>query len=112
MGIDSSTFSDTSYGNVWGPNDAYLYNYGGNLIIGPQTNNTIKFIAGNTNTTDVKLTINSTAVAVNTGTSFIVSQTTKANNATGTVGQICWDANYIYVCTATNTWKRAALTSY
>ena len=37
-------------------------------------------------------------------------QTTKASNAIGTVGQICWDANYIYVCTATNTWKRSPLT--
>jgi hypothetical protein len=37
-------------------------------------------------------------------------QYTKASNATGTVGQICWDSNYIYVCTATNTWKRVGLT--
>ena len=37
-------------------------------------------------------------------------QITKASNALGTVGQICWDANYIYVCTATNTWKRSPLT--
>ena len=37
-------------------------------------------------------------------------QTTKASNATGTPGQICWDDNYIYVCTATNTWKRSPLT--
>jgi hypothetical protein len=37
-------------------------------------------------------------------------QQTKASNATGTTGQICWDANYIYVCTATNTWKRSPLT--
>ena len=37
-------------------------------------------------------------------------QTTKASNATGTPGQICWDSNYIYVCTATNTWKRSPLT--
>jgi hypothetical protein len=35
---------------------------------------------------------------------------TKASNATGTVGQICWDSNYIYICTAPNTWKRVALT--
>ena len=35
---------------------------------------------------------------------------TKASNATGTPGQISWDANYIYVCTATNTWKRSSLT--
>lgn len=38
------------------------------------------------------------------------SQTTKASNAPGTVGQMCWDANYIYVCTATDTWKRSPLT--
>jgi len=37
-------------------------------------------------------------------------QTTKASNATGTPGQICWDANYLYVCTAPNTWKRSPLT--
>jgi len=36
--------------------------------------------------------------------------TTKAADATGTAGQIAWDANYIYICTATNTWKRVALT--
>ena len=37
-------------------------------------------------------------------------QITKASNAIGTVGQVCWDNNYIYVCTATNTWKRSTLT--
>ena len=37
-------------------------------------------------------------------------QATKASNATGTIGQVCWDSNYIYVCTATNTWKRSPLT--
>ena len=30
----------------------------------------------------------------------------------GEVGQICWDANYIYVCVATNTWKRSLLRSW
>lgn len=28
---------------------------------------------------------------------------------TGAVGEICWDANYVYVCVAANTWKRAAI---
>ena len=35
---------------------------------------------------------------------------TKTATATGTAGQISYDASYIYICTATNTWKRAALT--
>ena len=37
-------------------------------------------------------------------------QATKAADATGTAGQISWDTDYIYVCTATDTWKRVALT--
>lgn len=36
--------------------------------------------------------------------------TTKTSTSAGTAGQVCYDANYIYVCTATNTWKRVALT--
>lgn len=32
--------------------------------------------------------------------------------ATGALGEIRYDANYMYVCTATNTWKRSALTTW
>jgi hypothetical protein len=31
---------------------------------------------------------------------------------TGAAGEICWDASYIYVCTATNTWKRTAISTW
>jgi hypothetical protein len=38
---------------------------------------------------------------------------TPANaTATGLTGEISWDANYIYVCTATNTWKRVAISTW
>jgi Repeat of unknown function (DUF5907) len=30
----------------------------------------------------------------------------------GTTGDIAWDASYVYVCVATNTWKRTALSSW
>jgi hypothetical protein len=40
------------------------------------------------------------------------SKTPASATATGTVGQIAWDANYIYVCTATNTWKRTAIATW
>lgn len=33
-------------------------------------------------------------------------------SATGTTGSIAWDANYIYICTATNTWKRVAIATW
>ena len=32
--------------------------------------------------------------------------------ATGVLGEIRYDANYMYVCTETNTWKRSALTTW
>ncbi len=49
-----------------------------------------------------------------TGDSVIVptSKTPASASATGTQGQIAWDANYIYVCTATDTWVRAAIATW
>lgn len=32
------------------------------------------------------------------------------SNSTGVAGMVAWDADYLYICTATNTWKRIALT--
>lgn len=37
---------------------------------------------------------------------------TKTSTAAGQAGDITWDQNYIYVCTATNTWRRAQLNTY
>lgn len=31
---------------------------------------------------------------------------------TGTAGTICYDANFIYICTAANTWKRVAIATW
>lgn len=42
----------------------------------------------------------------------LASSTPASASATGTTGQITWDANYIYVCTATNTWKRVAIATW
>lgn len=33
-------------------------------------------------------------------------------SSTGTAGQIAYDSGYIYICTASNTWKRAALATW
>jgi len=40
------------------------------------------------------------------------SKTPASAGASGTAGTICWDSDYIYVCVATNTWKRAAISSW
>lgn len=39
-------------------------------------------------------------------------KTPASASATGVQGQIAWDANYIYVCTATDTWKRVAIATW
>ena len=53
------------------------------------------------------------ALVENTNTINIPETRTPASaTATGTKGDICWDANYIYVCTATNTWMRAELNTW
>jgi hypothetical protein len=40
------------------------------------------------------------------------ANTPASAGATGTTGEIAWDASYIYVCTATNTWKRTAISTW
>ena len=60
----------------------------------------------NTDTPTEKLDVNSDSIRLRT------AKTPASATATGTQGQIAWDANYMYVCTATNTWKRVALATW
>ena len=48
------------------------------------------------------------------GDSLRVTQPRTPGSASdsGAAGQIAWDADYVYVCVATDTWKRAALSSW
>ena len=36
------------------------------------------------------------------------AKTPASASDTGNAGDICWDASYLYICTATNTWRRIA----
>lgn len=38
--------------------------------------------------------------------------TPASSTATGTTGAITYDANFLYICVAKNTWKRIALTAF
>lgn len=40
------------------------------------------------------------------------TKTPASASDTGAAGQIAWDGSFIYVCTATNTWERAAIASW
>lgn len=52
------------------------------------------------------------ANAVFTGTHVIPTATPANATATGTTGQIAWDANYIYICVSTNVWKRTPISTW
>lgn len=53
-----------------------------------------------------KLDINDDSIRVRT------AKTPASATDTGTEGQIAWDADYIYVCVATDTWKRVAIATW
>jgi len=40
------------------------------------------------------------------------ARTPANSSATGNQGEICWDSSYLYVCIATNTWRRISLSSW
>jgi hypothetical protein len=47
------------------------------------------------------------------GDLIITTPTTPASaTATGTIGTVAWDTNYMYVCVATDTWKRSAIATW
>lgn len=64
---------------------------------------------------DVRTTASPTFVTTtNSGNSINIAtaQTPASAAAAGTTGTICWDTGFIYVCTATNTWKRVAIATW
>jgi len=63
------------------------------------------------NTYDVGSTTNR-ARSVYVRDLIVSTRTPSSATDVGTAGMIGWDASYIYVCTATNTWKRAALSTW
>ena len=110
--------SDTSgnYWKLWQDNwdgsTTFTFNidYGTTNVIKAKTTGDVTVPTGNlgigTTSPTEKLDINSDGIRVRT------AQTPASASAAGDQGQICWDANYVYVCVATNTWKRAALSTW
>ena len=46
------------------------------------------------------------------GDLIIKTKTPATATAAGTTGMIAWDTSFIYICTATNTWKRVAIATW
>jgi hypothetical protein len=79
--------------------------------IGDGANTTV---LGTSSTTQTKLHGTSSSVGIISGNRLRIAnaKTPASSSDTGTAGDICWDANYLYVCIATNTWRRAAHSAF
>lgn len=79
------------------------------------TINTVCFPNGNVgigaSTASQKLTVVGNVLASQFRISALNTAPASAS-ATGTLGEIRYDADYMYVCVATNTWKRSPLTTW
>lgn len=73
----------------------------GNVLIGSTTDDGAN-----------KLQVNGTGAFAGNQIGIATAQTPASATATGTTGTVCWDSSYIYVCTATNTWKRSAIATW
>ena len=64
------------------------------------------YVGINTNAPTQMIDINSDSMRIRT------AKTPASAGADGDQGQIAWDADYIYICVATNTWKRVAISTW
>ncbi len=84
------------------------------LEMGPGSSDMdVKWYRDNSNTMRSDNFVVAGGLAVLADSQRIVNSKTPATaSSIGDVGQICWDTNYVYVCVATNTWKRSALATW
>jgi hypothetical protein len=72
----------------------------GKVLVNTETNNNVD-----------ALQINGSAISTQYKLSALNTSPSSASD-TGTLGEIRIDANYIYICTATNSWKRVAIATW
>jgi len=107
-----------SYGGGTGELDLNAYSAGGSTVI--------KFLTSLSGSNSERVRIDSSSLLVGTSIDsggallqvngnrirIATAKTPASATDTGTAGEVCWDANYVYVCVATNTWKRSAISTW
>lgn len=112
MGINGNNFSSGNW-TVSGANDGYVYINQGNLTLGTDTTNTtVKIHVGGTLAGNIITTFSQDKVSI--GANLVISSTyvPALANSAGSAGTVVWDSNYVYICVATNTWKRANIATW
>jgi hypothetical protein len=87
---------------------------GGSTYANPRTLEYVATGSGAKHLFNTTAQFDGTVIAAASSNAFRITtaQTPASAGATGTAGTICWDTSYIYVCTATNTWKRVAIATW
>jgi hypothetical protein len=80
----------------------------GNILFGSASayNEANGYLGLNTTAPSANLDINSDKISLRS------AKTPSSSTDTGNTGDICWDSAYIYICVATNTWKRVAISTW
>lgn len=124
IGLQSNLNAGANKWNIYATGSA-INHFNGAVLIGSTTDNgtdklqitgsakvTGAFNATGNTTIGGTLDVTGQATLAGDNLRITTAKTPASATAAGTAGQICWDASYLYVCTATNTWKRAALTTW
>ncbi len=90
------------------------YNAGNNASQKIDATNSMALGNGTYTTANNQIVIGNTSIVQTLirGIINIKTKTPASAAAAGTDGDLCWDASYIYVCIATDTWKRAGIATW
>jgi hypothetical protein len=116
--VEIGTNYTSSSGNTW------LFDQSGRTIFpigvtlsASRGTDTVNFTTGFNKFFQIETTTTSTSKLWNFSPQGIATWPVPAyvpttSTSTGTTGQVTWDSGYIYVCIASDTWRRAALTTW
>jgi hypothetical protein len=132
LGYTGSTFNDPDF-TITKANDGYIFagavagsGLGGNLVIATDNTGTYGDIVFATSSFYANAEVARFHGNLTSGSTFTVQsdilakgklvlsagQAPATSSSTGIAGQVAYDANYVYICVATNTWKRSALSTW
>lgn len=115
--VDISTAFATVLSRISPANGNYLFDdlQGSLVTINADSGLGLPFLWGNPTNSGIsimRLDVNGNLSLAGTFLTLRTSFTPSSSSAAGATGTIAWDTSYLYVCTATNTWKRIALTTF
>jgi hypothetical protein len=107
----SATAFGTTVPGFYFESPGTVTNFGGNIGIGLDSSFNL-YLASSTAETKTSGVLRAGGNIIATGTINCASSPPASASATGTAGTITWDSSFIYVCVATNTWKRIGISTW